>query len=161
MVRAAFKFCFVLCMCALKSVFFLCLEWLLLLPFKSEVKKCAEMLTAWKHSVLFNRAGTRAVFWEDVFLWRSACVWGGAGPSLSLGERVPVGHSGGRCSRLTNNRHVAPQPEHYPYWISLPSWCWFECFGMSGEWNNPSLFFLSQLQGLGCTESHWTWRRLL
>lgn len=61
----------------------------------------------------------------------------------------------------------------------LPSWCWFECFW--NEWwmkQHDAFFFFPrfpifslclsvclsfsfQLQGLGCTKSHWTCKKLL
>lgn len=160
MVRAAFKFWFVLCTCALKSVFFLCLKWLLLLPFKSEVKKCAEMLTAWKHSVLFNRAGTRAVFW-DVFCEDLPVCEGARGRPCPLGSGSPWGTAG----------DAAPDSQTTVTWPRSQSIILIGFPFRAGadlsvlEWvvnETTHLFFsFSQLQGLGCTESHWTCRRLL
>lgn len=74
---------------------------------------------------------------------RSPGAVGTAGPGTQRGRASWC------CSRLINTRHAAARPcrardrqqEHYPDWISPPRWCWFECLGVSGEWNDRRRLF--------------------
>lgn len=115
--------------------------------------------------------------------WPGPCPWWSRSPGAvgTAGPGTQRGRASWCCSRLINTRHAAARPcrardrqrEHYPDWISPPRWCWFECLGVNGEWNdrrrlfcfvlffllffNFFFFFLFQLLDLGCTKGRRTY----
>lgn len=109
--------------------------------------------------------GACAEFWADDFSEDAS-----PGPRerrAQRGHRVMLLQPHKQTSRGHRAAPAQGEPEHYPYWISPLSCCWFECFGMCGEWNNTRLFFSFfffcfsffyflpfpfQLLHLGCTE---------